>query len=369
MSEHKAQLAAEGRTQSHTRSRHGDQPVTGRRGRLSGRRGDDGSGQRRPRRDEHQMVPDASFTSYYGRPVVKASPWEADIPAYLFLGGLAAGSSLLGAGAQLTGRPSLRRVGRLGAMTGISISFAALVHDLGRPSRFVNMLRVAKPSSPMSVGTWILTVYGPLAGAAGAAELLTPVAGLLPTRLRAPVRLLDSAAGPAGIAAAVIAPAVASYTAVLLTNTATPTWHAARKHLPFVFAGSAAAASGGLGMLLAPVAQAGPARRLALGGAAVELAAEQRMEAGMGITAEPLHQGHAGSLLRASKALTTAGAAGSLLAGRSRLVAMLSGAALLAGSACTRFGIFEAGQASARDPRYTVVPQRERIERGESVGA
>ncbi len=50
-------------------------------------------------------------------------------------------------------------------MTGISLSFVALVHDLGKPSRFVNMLRVAKPTSPMSVGTWILSVYGPVAGA------------------------------------------------------------------------------------------------------------------------------------------------------------------------------------------------------------
>ena len=102
-------------------------------------------------------MPDATFTSYYGRPVVKASPWEADIPAYLFLGGLAAGSSLLAAGADLTGRPTLRRAGRLAALGGLSLSMLALVHDLGRPERFVNMLRVVKPTSPMSVGTWILT--------------------------------------------------------------------------------------------------------------------------------------------------------------------------------------------------------------------
>jgi hypothetical protein len=71
--------------------------------------------------------------------------------------------------------------------------------------------------------------------------------------------------------------------------------------------------------------------------------------------------------MQAAKALTMAGAAGSLLAGRSRTAAVLSGAALLAGSACTRFGVFEAGQASAKDPKYTVVPQRERLERGEPV--
>jgi hypothetical protein len=91
------------------------------------------------------------------------------------------------------------------------------------------------------------------------------------------------------------------------------------------------------------------------------------MERSMGITAEPLHEGRAGTLMRASRVLTVAGAAGALLGGRSRTVSALSGLALMAGSACTRFGVFEAGQASARDPKYTVVPQRERLDRGEPV--
>ena len=120
-------------------------------------------------------------------------------------------------------------------------------------------------------------------------------------------------------------------------------------------------------MLGSPVAEAGPARRLAFGGAVLELLAERRMEQSMGITAEPLHVGKAGKLMKAARALTIGGAVGSLLAGRSRAVAVASGAALMAGSACTRFAIFEAGQESARDPKYTVVPQRERVERGEAV--
>src|SRR5699024_1008805 len=124
--------------------------------------------------------------------------------------------------------------------------------------------------------------------------------------------------------------------------------------LPFVFVGSAATASGGLVMIGAPTGQTGPARAIAAGGAALELVAEQRMERSMGIAAEPLHEGKAGRWMRASKILTVAGAAGALLSGRSRLVSALSGAALMVGSACTRFGIFEAGQASARDPKYTV---------------
>ena len=326
-----------------------------------------GQGHRRRRggeRAEASMVPEAQFTSYYGRQIVKPSPWEADIPAYLFAGGLAAGSSLLAAGADLTGRPGLRRVGRLGAISALSFSMVALVHDLGRPERFVNMLRVVKVTSPMSVGTWILSTYGPFAGAAAAAELV----GLLPPHRRTGLLGLVARLGrPAGVIAAVTAPPVAAYTAVLLADTSTPSWHAAYHELPFVFVGSAAAASGGLGMLAAPTRDIGPARNLAIGGAVLETVMERRMERSMGVTAEPLHSGKAGTLMRAAKSLTIAGAAGSLLAGRSRLVAAVSGAALLAGSACTRFGVFEAGQASARDPKYTVVPQRERLEKGEPV--
>jgi formate-dependent nitrite reductase membrane component NrfD len=327
-------------------------------GQAGGRRRKGGGG-----KGEHAMVPPAEFTSYYGRPVVKASPWEHDIPAYLFLGGVAAGSSLLSAGADLTGRPALRRTGRYGALVALSLSMAALIRDLGRPERFYNMLRVVKVTSPMSVGTWLLSLYGPFAGLAAVSE----ARGMLPHRVRDGLvgRLLGVSGRPAGLAAAVVAPTIASYTAVLLSDTATPTWHAAHRHLPFVFVGSASAASGGLGMIGAPVHEAAPARRLAVGGALLELAVEHKMEQAMGITAEPLHEGSAGRLMKASKGLTVLGAAGAaLLAGRSRAAAVASGAALMAGSACLRFAVFEAGQESAKDPKYTVVPQRERLASG-----
>jgi formate-dependent nitrite reductase membrane component NrfD len=331
---------------------------------------DTGRGRRRRRGrggDGAPVVPEASFSSYYGRPVLKASPWQEDIPAYLFLGGLAAGSSLLGAGADLSNRPALRRAGRLGGLGAITLSFAALVHDLGRPGRFVNMLRVAKPTSPMSVGTWILVIYGPLTGLAGAAELR----GLLPRKLGWAARLLQRGARPAGLGAAVIAPAVASYTAVLLSDTATPAWHEAYRELPFVFVGSAAAASGGLGMLSAPAEQAGPARRMAVAGAVGELAAARRMESSMGIAAETLHDGRTGRLMQAGTACMRVGAALAAAVDllpaahvsnrRTRVASAVAGVALLAGSASTRFAIFHAGQASARDPKYTIVPQRERV--------
>jgi hypothetical protein len=311
------------------------------------------------RSGEQAMVPDAIFSSYYGRPVVKASPWQNDIPAYFFLGGLAAGSSLLAAGADLTGRNELRRVMRIGALVSVSLGTAALIHDLGKPSRFLNMMRVAKPTSPMSVGTWILTAFGPMAGIAASAELVA----LLPRPLQTLARPVIFAARPAGLVAALLAPGLASYTGVLIADTATPAWHTAHRELPFVFAGSAAMAAGGLGMIGASVAQAGPARRLAVGGVLLDLIAERRMEGSMGISAETLGVGRARLLMRASRALAAGGSLGAIAFGRrSRVASLLSGGALVAASACTRFAVFDAGQRSARDPRYTVAPQRERLQ-------
>lgn len=312
------------------------------------------------REGERAMVPPATFTSYYGRPVVKASPWENDIPAYFFLGGLAAGSSLLAAGADMRKLPELCRAARIAALVGGALGTAALIHDLGRPTRFLNMLRTAKPTSPMSVGTWVLAAFGPAASLAGAAE----IARMVPLRVPIASRMLEAGARPAGLLAAALAPELASYTGVLLSDTATPAWHSAGRELPFVFVASAAAAAGGLAMVATRVDQAAPARRMAAGGAAVALVMEQLMERSMGLSAETLHSGKAKRFMDTSRALTVAGAVGTVVfGGRSRGGAAIAGAALVAGSLCTRFAVFEAGQASARDPRYTVIPQRERMDR------
>lgn len=315
-----------------------------------------------PSRDS--MVPEAEFESYYGRQIVKPAPWEHDIAYYLFTGGVAAGSAILGTGADLTGRPGLRRVARAGSLVGLGSSLFFLIRDLGRPSRFLNMMRVVKLTSPMSVGTWILALHGPFAGLASVGEVLR----VLPQRWqRGPVGLALKLSRPAGIVAAATAPPVAAYTAVLLSDTATPAWHDAYKELPFVFCGSAAAASGGLGMIGAPLHEAGPARAFAVGGALVELVVEHKMEESMGLSAETLHTGTAGTWMKAAKVLTIAGAAGAVLGRRSRALSVLSGAALMAGSLSTRLGVFEAGLASAKDPKYTVVPQRERVAAGNAV--
>lgn len=306
-----------------------------------------------------------AFGSYYGRPVLKPPVWEWKIPAYLFTGGLSAGSALLAAGADLTDRPVLRRAGRLSGLGGALASTYLLIADLGRPERFHYMLRTAKPTSPMSVGTWILAGYGPSIGLAASAE----AAALLPAALRAslPGRLLTSrpmaaAARAAGLSAAALAPGLAAYTAALLAQTAVPAWHEARRELPFVFVGSAAASGGGLGMLLAPVAEAGPARRLSAAGAAAELAASWLIEHRPGVVTEAYTAGRVHRMRRLAELVTLGGGLAAVtVARRGRVAAVAAGLSLLVGSVLQRFATFEAGVVSAKDPKYTVVPQRERL--------
>ncbi|MER6899352.1 NrfD/PsrC family molybdoenzyme membrane anchor subunit, partial [Amycolatopsis sp. NPDC000740] len=119
-----------------------------------------------PRR-ERAMVEPAEFRSYYGRPILKEPAWkQPDVPLYLFLGGAAGASASMAALADATGRPELAKAGRLAASGGSIASVVALIHDLGKPTRFLNMLRVLKPTSPLSVGSWILSPFSGLAAAA-----------------------------------------------------------------------------------------------------------------------------------------------------------------------------------------------------------
>jgi formate-dependent nitrite reductase membrane component NrfD len=333
----------------------------------------DGKRRRRARMDggdgsrEMHMVPDPEFTSYYGRPVVKPAPWGHDIAAYLFLGGVAGGSAVLGAGAQLTGRDTLRRNCRLAALASVSLGAVALVRDLGRPERFLNMLRVIKLTSPMSLGSWILTAFSAGAGVAAVAEVDRITGERLPL---GPLRgVLRAVEGPAGLEAAAFGPALAVYTSVLLADTSTPTWNHARDELPFVFVSSASLAAAGLAMVTTPVAETAPARKLAVIGVVGDLVATRVMRGRMDpVAAEPLHDGRSGSMLRLSEALAVAGGIGTLLGGRRRGVAAAAGLALVAASALTRFGIFEAGIRSANHPRYTIEPQKRRLAARRAAG-
>jgi hypothetical protein len=284
--------------------------------------------------------------SYYGNPVIKEPIWKWEIPVYFFAGGLAGASAPLAAVAGLRGEDDLaRRASVAAAVAGGVVSPLLLVSDLGVPRRFLNMLRVFKITSPMSVGAWVLAGFGP-AAAAGAGWRL----GVLPRRI-----------GVAGEAtAALLGPLLGTYTAALIATTAVPVWHEARHELPFVFAGSSLGSAGALGVILAP-GQNGAARRMALAGSMLELGAGQLMEHRLGPLAEPYRHGRSGSLTRVAKALTVAGAAGTAVAGRRRRgLGVASASALLAAAFAERWAIVLAGSQSANDPTATVRPQRKR---------
>ncbi|MET8340678.1 NrfD/PsrC family molybdoenzyme membrane anchor subunit [Streptosporangium canum] len=316
-------------------------------------------------RREEAMVPEAEFRSYYGQPVIKSPVWhEPHMPAYLYLGGLSGAAAVMGGMAGLSGRDRLALTSRVTAALGATAGAAFLVAELGRPERFLNMLRVFKPTSPMSMGSWILAVHSGLTAVAAAPVLLAtrPASGIAASLPSTVTAVLPVAGDAASLASGVTGPLMATYTAVLLADTAVPAWHEAHRELPFLFAGSALAAAGAAGMLATPRAQAGPARAVAVLGAALETAAGAVLESRLGLVGEPYHQGRAGSLLRAARALTAGGGLLAAVAGRGRVLTALSGLALTAGSLVTRFGILEAGRASAADPKYTVVPQRRRLE-------
>jgi hypothetical protein len=286
--------------------------------------------------------------SYYGRPILKEPVWKPEIPWYFFFGGLAGASAGLSFAARLAGNARLARTAQLVAFAGVSASPPLLVADLGRPMRFYNMFRVFKVTSPMSVGSWLLAAAGTSIGAGTTLEFLE----LFP-RLQ---WLGQAASGTLGMP-------LATYTGALLADTSVPVWHEARHDLPFVFAASSAASAGAASALFTPSADSGPARRLAVVGGAAELLATRRMEQRLGpFLAEPYHQGQSGAFAKTAKTLTAAGTVTMALFGRRRAGAIAGGAMLLGGAVYQRWAVFKAGFASARDPKYTVVPQRRRVE-------
>jgi len=293
--------------------------------------------------------------SYHGRPVLKQPVWTWEIPCYFYLGGVAGTSAGLAYLSQLRGNEVLGRRAWAVALAGISASPGLLVSDLGRPERFLNMLRVFKVTSPMSVGSWVLAGAG-TSTAVAAANAWT---GLLPR--------VAKLARPA---AALLGLPLSTYTAALLANTAIPVWHESHRLLPLVFGSGAALGSGAAVVIATPTGHAAPARRLALGAAALELGVTELMRKRLGEHGEPYTRGDAARFANISRVCIVAG--GALLAAKgasSRTAAIAGGALLSAAALSTRWSVFKAGHQSAAAPKYVVGPQRRAIERGERPGA
>jgi hypothetical protein len=285
---------------------------------------------------------------YYGRPILKEPVWKSQVPAYFFTGGLAGGCSLLHGFARVTRQERLAKTALYVGAASDTVSAGLLIADLGRPERFLNMFRVFKVTSPMSVGSWVLLVSTAASNTAAALELF----GILKPLKWGASALAFVSGGP-----------LTTYTGTLIADTAIPVWNEARRELPWLFGAGACASAGAATALVLPRALAGPSRRLALLGAASELACVEAMQRRLGFVGEVYKQGQAGRLARLSKALTVAGA-GLLARGgsRSRAAAIGGSAMLLAGGLAMRWSVFKAGFQSAADPRYTVIPQRERVQ-------
>ncbi len=304
--------------------------------------------------------PDAGPT-YYGRPAIKEPVWIWSVPAYLFTGGAAAGAATLAGVAQVARPDDLRWLvqrGRWVSLAGAVLSTGLLIHDLGRPARFLNMLRVFKPTSAMSMGSWTLAGFG----GASTVAALAPVA--LPGRWGGRLGALG------GAAAALLAPVLGTYTGVLLSDTAVPVWAASRRELPILFGASAMAGAADVLDLLDPdAASERVTRRVATvakgvemrAASAVENAANEHPEVG-----RALSEGVAGDMWKGAKALTVASMATSALPVPSRLrhvrrrVTAVLG---VLGGILMRFALVRAGTASARDPQATFAPQRRERDR------
>ena len=280
----------------------------------------------------------ATQAGYYGKPIVAAHVWKDYIGWYFFTGGLAGASSTIAAIADLAGRPALARDARRAALIGLLPSPVLLIADLGRPSRFAYMLRVLKPTSPMSVGSWLLAAYSPFAVGAAALDHLA----LAPRLCRATT-----------VAAGIAGSGIATYTGVLVADTATPAWHEARRELPMLFAASAAASAGGVTAALSAISDRADRSSARIGalGAVTEIVVAAVMRRRLGDLDTYASDASAHRLDQASRVLSLAGSALLLAGRRRRLVTIAGGVAVSTGSVCERLSVLRAGTASANDPQ------------------
>jgi formate-dependent nitrite reductase membrane component NrfD len=293
-------------------------------------------------------MPQPGDPAYYDVPLLNESVWEWAIPAYYYIGGLTGAALVMGAAAQIgsgSGRENLIRRCRWIGCIGAGVSGCLLVYDLGRPSRFLNMLRVFRPTSVMNMGAWILS-------ATGGSAFLTIVLSHRGNRI----------SKVCGYVAGICGAGLATYTGVLTGNTAVPVWQASRKLLPVLFGTSAMSSVGALFELTVGNEEE---RRLTkifgTAGQVAEFISSIAMEKRAGVVprvARPLKKGFSGFLWRTAMVLTAAGLVLGLPPKPSKRRRLAAGLIGTLGSALMRASVEHMGVASARDARASFQQQR-----------
>jgi len=288
-------------------------------------------------------------TGYYGIPLLKEPSWTWEVPLYFFVGGAAGAAAVMGAIAQYTGADrKLVRDARWIAAAGSVISPALLVADLGRPERFLAMMRVFKPRSPMSVGVWTMLGFSGASAATAFAQFLSERYG--PSL---PLRVIENAGQALSLAFGL---PFSNYTGVLIGATAIPVWNENVGDLPIHFAASGVGAAVGLLELMGHQ-KSRALQMLGLGAALFECWEGARIEGRSLPGLDPLKHGPSGVLVRTGGAfsgpLPAALRAISLFTGRerSRRLRRWAGISAIAGSLITRYAWVRAGHVSARDWR------------------
>lgn len=285
-------------------------------------------------------------TGYYRIPLLKQPPWSWEIPLYFFVGGAAASAAVIGGIAHYTGADrEMVRDARWIAAAGSVISPALLIADLGRPERFLTMLRVFKPQSPMSVGVWTLVGFSTASiAAAFAAHLRHRYGPLLP------VRLLENAGQAVSLAFGL---PFSNYTGVLIGATSVPVWNRNVGNLPIHFGASGLGAAVGILEIMGH-RKSRALQALGLGAAIFETLEGVHIETRRGSYQNPLKRGTSGWITRAGGMLagpvpTVLRTASLLTKKRSSSLRKWAAWSSVIGSLVTRIGWLSAGRASAQD--------------------
>ena len=235
-------------------------------------------------------------TGYYGVPLLKEPQWNPEVPLYFFVGGAAGASAVIANAANwVSNDPELVRSARWVAAGGGMLSSALLIKDLGLPSRFLNMLRVFKPQSPMSIGAWTLSAFSSFSAASAFANLARQKLGD-----SIAVKIIENAAGALAAATGLV---MSSYTGVLIGATVVPVWNQNIGTLPLHFAASGVNSAVSILELLG-VGENEALNLLGIGASAYEVYEGFELETKRDRVNEPLHKGWSGAIVRAGGVLS-----------------------------------------------------------------